>query len=98
MLKEFTPLNQVELDDIISSALKARVTIPPRSIAILERDGFTVIHAGDVVMKKMEELLKYVRVKQFDRETWYLYRDGYIVTESDKKLISNNCKYNGNLK
>ena len=77
--------------------MKSKVNIPPKAVVTLERKGFVLIHVGDVVMNKMQSLLQYIKVKQFDHESWYLYRSNYVVTDIDIKFMSYNCKYNGNL-
>ncbi len=96
--QNFKPLTLVEMDDLLEGLTLCKANITGRDIARLERENFVMVYGGDSSFSKMQSFLKYVELKQFDVETWYLKRMDYVITNEDREFMNSNCRYNGNVK
>jgi len=98
MINEFKPLSLVEIEDLSDCISFTKAKVSPKDIVTLERNGYVMVYGGDQTFGQLQAKLKYVDVKQFDKETWYLKRQDYTLTDEDRNTMSNMGRYNGNLK
>lgn len=92
-MNEFKPLTQVELDDLLEGIEKTKANISAKSIARLDHKGFSIVQGGDLTLSRLQKELKYISIKPYDNETWYIIRNGYSLTKEDHDYIKQNCRY-----